>query len=348
MLKSLSDSQKKVVASIQSLPDQINQALREIKQLKLAKDYAQNTDKVVICGMGGSRFPGVILEGFFESELKKPVFICQDYFTPGWLDNKTLVILSSYSGTTEETISSLESASAKTDYLIGISTGGKLEEKMKELNRPFYKLNPVHNPSGQPRLAFGYSFGALAGLLEQINALKKGTTDNLLEEISFMKKIAEAFGQENSLPYQTAKQIERKMPIFVSAEFLKGLGNAVNNQINETAKSIADFHNIPELNHHLMEGLKNPKQFKDLAVFVFYYSDLYYSRIAKRFTITKEVVRQNHIPTIWLEAEGKNKAQQLFYFMMLSAFVSFYLSYLYQEDPSIIPFVDYFKKRLSE
>ncbi|GIW63870.1 MAG: bifunctional phosphoglucose/phosphomannose isomerase [Patescibacteria group bacterium] len=347
MTENLSDSQKKVLESVKSLPDQIKQAILEVRELSIPEDYKLKTDKVVICGMGGSRFPAVILEGFFEPELKKPVVICQDYSVPGWVDRKTLVVLSSYSGTTEETISSMESAEKKTEYLFGISTGGELERQLKSKGKPFYKLNPVHNPSGQPRLAFGYSFGALASLLEQTEAVS-ASNEALLNEIQFMKNIAEQFSQKGSLAYKTAEQISGKMPIFISAEFLKGLGNSSNNQFNETAKSIADFHNIPELNHHLMEGLKNPRNFKDVALFVFYYSSLYSSRISKRFKITKEVVEKNHIPALFLEAEGDNKIQHLFYFMMLSAFASFYLSMIYNEDPSVIPFVDYFKKRLSE
>jgi glucose/mannose-6-phosphate isomerase len=97
-----------------------------------------------------------------------------------------------------------------------------------------------------------------------------------------------------------------------------------------------------------MEGLKFPDKLKELLVFVFFYSDLYSTSIQKRFTITKDVVEQNKVETIWYQLEGKNKIQQVFELMAVGSFLSLYLSVLYEQDPKVIPYVDYFKKKLKE
>jgi glucose/mannose-6-phosphate isomerase len=126
------------------------------------------------------------------------------------------------------------------------------------------------------------------------------------------------------------------------------VGNAIANQTNETAKAISDFYVIPELNHHLMEGLKHPEILKKLLIFVFFESDLYSSPIQKRFLITKEVVEKNKVKTFAYKLLGKNKIEQVFEMMALGSFFSMYLSVLYKENPAAIPYVDYFKKRLKE
>ncbi|MBI2051938.1 hypothetical protein HYT33_04220, partial [Candidatus Roizmanbacteria bacterium] len=214
-----------------------------------------------------------------------------------------------------------------------------------------YVFNPVHNPSGQPRIGFGYAVGGHLGIL-----MKLGFVDAPIEAVEQALQNAPSLLENFKLDVREgknpAKQLAKKLygryPYYVVSEFLTGVGNAVSNQTNETAKAISSYRVIPELNHHLMEGLKHPNKLREIATFVFFYSTLYSQPIQKRFTITKEVVEQNKIQTIWHELSGKSTIEQVFELMGLGSYLTLYLSTLYEENPQAVPYVDYFKKKLQE
>ena len=140
----------------------------------------------------------------------------------------------------------------------------------------------------------------------------------------------------------------QKYPYYIVSEFLTGVGNAIQNQTNENAKQISTFRVIPELNHHMMEGLKLPTIHRDLAVFVFFFSKFYSEKIKKRYHVTKDVVEQNKINTIWHELRGGTAIEQVFELLGFGSFMTMYLSALNEQDPTVIPYVDYFKKKLKE
>lgn len=341
---------EKVLLSINSLPDQLLQSFKEIQNTDIAINL-KKINKILVCGMGGSRFPSLIVQNLFKEELPIPYLISDDYRLPGYVDEKTLVVLSSYSGTTEETINALEKAKTKKAKIFVIASGGKLKEIAIKNKYPGYFFEPKHNPSQQPRIGVGYLLGSHLGLLVKLEILAgfKKDIENAIKNLSKFLSLLDINKKTNlNLAKKTAQQIYGYFPQYIVSEFLTGVGNAIANQTNETAKSIASFWVIPELNHHLMEGLKNPTAFKKNALFVFIYSSLYSKPIKKRFIITKEVIDQYQIKNLWIEVSGKNKVEQAFNLVGFASFLTFYLSVLYQENPALIPYVDYFKKRLAE
>lgn len=342
-----------VLKSIKALPNQLRTGWNQALKIPFPDDYRE-IDSIVLSGMGGSRFPGLIIKELFEEELEKPFIIKSGYRLPGFVSEKTLFILSSYSGTTEEVILTGKAAIKKKAKITAITSGGQVSLILKKIKAPFYLFHPIYNPSKQPRIGFGYTVGGLMGLLFNLGLIKleKLEKTNIDTALKKLPSLINPFSIENPTPKNPAKQIAKKIyqkyPYYIVAQFLAGIGNAIANQTNETAKSISDFRIIPELNHHLMEGLKFPDDLKKLGIFIFFYSDLYHPRIKKRFYITKEVVNQNKIETVWHQLKGKTKIEQAFELMGFGSYLSMYLSILYQQDPSIIPYVDYFKKRLKE
>lgn len=335
------DADNIVLKSINLFLEQIRDSFEKSLTVTFPKEYLQ-VKNIVACGMGGSRFPHYIIKELFKEEITIPYFINDDYNLPGFVDNSTLVILSSYSGATEEVLTTGQKAYEKKAKIIGISDGGELKNFLEKIKEPGYFFDPVNNPSGQPRIGFGYLIGGIIGLLLNLKILNFQKSE-IIEAISKinLKQI------ENDAEIMAQKVIN-KYPYYIVSEFLTGVGNAIANQTNETAKSISSFRIIPELNHHLMEGLKNPIELKKMSLFIFFFSRLYSLPIQKRFYITKDVVDKNNIMTLWQELKGKNKIGQVFELMTFGNFLTMHLSLLYGENPAIVPYVDYFKKKLKE
>lgn len=330
-----------VLKSIKFFPQQIKDSFEKASAMVLPQEYLQ-VKNIVACGMGGSRFPHYIIKELFKEEINVPYLINDDYNLPGFIDENSLVILSSYSGTTEEILAVGQKAYEKKAKIIGISNGEDLKIFLEKINAPSYFFDPVYNPSGQPRIGFGYFIGGIIGLLFNLKIL------NLQKEKIILSINNVNIQQIENEAKLMSQRILNKYPYYIVSEFLTGVGNAIANQTNETAKSISSFRVIPELNHHLMEGLKNPVELKKISIFIFFYSQFFSDPIKKRFSITKEIVEKNNIETLWYELKGQNKIEQVFELMIFGNFLTMHLSLLYGENPAAVPYVDLFKKKLKE
>lgn len=340
----------KVLISVDSLSEQLKTSFNEAYAIDYPQEY-QQVKNIVVSGMGGSRFPALIIRELFKEQITVPYVINDDYHLPGFVNQKSLVVLSSYSGTTEEVVTNGKRAKEMGARITGVTAGGEVEHLLKEHNETGYVFNPVYNPSGQPRIGFGYSVGGHLGLLMKLGflSLDKKEVDAALENLpSLLASFTLALPKNQNPAKQLAEKLQERYPYYLVAEHLIGVGNAVQNQTNETAKSISSYRVIPELNHHMMEGLKFPSEHAKMALFILFYSSLYSPSIQKRFSITKDVIEQNHIETVQYKLKGKTKIEQAFELMGFGSYLTMYLSVLYGQDPSAIPYVDYFKKKLKE
>ncbi|KKU95428.1 MAG: Bifunctional phosphoglucose/phosphomannose isomerase [Candidatus Gottesmanbacteria bacterium GW2011_GWA1_48_13] len=341
---------KEVLASTQQFPDQCQQAWDEASHSAFPKDY-QPIYNIVVAGMGGSRFTPKTIKELFRDRIKEPYEIVEDYTLPAYVDGDTLVILSSYSGTTEEVISCGQDAVKRGAKLTGIIHGGPIADFLKQQDAPMYQFTPTHNPCGQPRIGAGYLLMGHLGLLKALQAID-------IEESEVAQAIAHArlITAQSKEDMPTAQNPAKKLALaldnshlfVITAEFLKGFGNGFANQLNETAKMISDPRVIPELNHHLIEGLARPATLPDSALFVFFRSQLYSQPVQRRFSVTKEVVEKQHIKTYDVQLTGTTRLAQVLEAYVLGGFTSFYLAMLHDSDPVAIPWVDYFKTQLKK
>lgn len=322
-----------VLGSTVMFPNQCQQAWEESTKIEFGQGY-KNIYNIVVCGMGGSRFTPKAIKELFRDRIKEPYEIVEDYTLPAYVDHDTLVILSSYSGTTEEGLSCAQDAAKRGARVTAVST-------KKIVDAPSYIFNPKYNPCGQPRIGGGYLLMGHLGILKALNLID--VTD---------KEVTEAISHARTIDQDQAKKLAEllkdKHPFIITAEFLKGFGNGFANQMNETAKMISDYRYIPELNHHLMEGLSHPETLKQNGLFLFITSDLYSPRIQKRFAITRDVVEKQGIATHEVKLQGKTKLAQLLEAFTLSGFTTYYLAMLYGTDPVAIPWVTYFKEQLAK
>lgn len=338
-----------VLGSIEALADQVRHAWQDTQALDFS--LKGEVSNVVVAGMGGSGLGPDTFKQLFSDQLQVPFEIYNGYNLPAYVNQDSLVILSSYSGTTEEVLSCAQQAQESGAQIMVIAAGGKLGELAEEHNYPFYKIDPQFNPSNQPRMAIGYAVFGLIGLL--VKAGLVNISDTQAEEvittiIATGEHLTPEIARDQNRAKLLAYQIIERRPILVASEFLVGAAHAATNQLNENAKIFADYKVVPELNHHLMEGLKFPKSNDGSHYFIFFQSQLYGARNIKRMKLTQQVVENNHIETTLVELSSPTKLTQAFELITLMSYTNFYVSMLEGINPAPIPFVDWFKEELGK
>src|SRR3972149_5428555 len=251
-----------VLESTGMFADQCRQAWQEAGAIVYPEEY-KKVKNIVVCGMGGSRFTPRTIKELFKDRITLPYEINEDYTLPAYVNADTLVLLSSFSGTTEEVLACAKSAKEKGAKLSGLMVDGKgsITAYLKEQGGPAYFFNPKYNPCGQPRIGGGYLLMGHAGLLRALGVLSLEEQE-VQEAIEWAQKVASTMKADIPATSNPAKLLAKTLldthPFLVTSEFLRGFGNGFANQINETAKLVSDPRHIPELNHHFMEGLKRP------------------------------------------------------------------------------------------
>jgi len=340
-----------LLGSVQQLGLQLKQTRKELKDLQIPQNY-QNINNIVVNGMGGSRLGARVAQRLFEDRLKVPIYPIGSYQLPAFVNNKTLLIISSYSGNTEEPLKTVNQAFKRKAKILVFSQNGRLTKIAKQKKLPgYYGFVPKHNPCNQPRMSLGYQVLGIILLLDKCKLLKIPSSEiNQLPE--FIEQVKNKYDAnlplKENLAKQVAKEIQQKIPLLVGAEFIMGALHVWKNQTNENAKQLAVKFEIPELNHHLLEGMKFPENNPNNLAFVFVKSDLYQPRNQERIEITKKVLDGYKIKHKEIKLQGKNKLSQVFEIIQFGSFVGFYLSMLNKLDPSLIPWVDYFKKELKK
>ncbi|MBI1863705.1 bifunctional phosphoglucose/phosphomannose isomerase [Candidatus Woesebacteria bacterium] len=340
----------KILESIRSLDGQISQVLEETKAFYLPDSY-KDILNVVVCGMGGSALGGRIVKALTTPASRIPIEIITDYTLPYYVGEKTLVILSSYSGNTEETISTLSNAQNKGAKIFGVTTGGKLKDLLIEAKLPAYLFNPKNNPSGQPRMALGYSIAINLVVLAKLGAFNVSENDlkkAVKTSSKFIKLFDSTVTENENIAKKLAQKLYLKAPILFASGHLLGIAHAFKNQVNENSKTFSTLFDLPEANHHLLEGFGFPKSSKHVFHFLFFESKNYTLNAQKRYPITEDVVKKEGYEFSVYKTLSKEKLEEIFEILVLGSYLSFYLALLNEIDPSQIPWVDYFKKELAK
>jgi len=335
--------------SLLALKEQVGAALGEASRVKFPASFAKASD-IVVAGMGGSTLGAHMIEAIYGDALRVPFCFINGYHLPGWVGKNTLVILSSYSGTTEETLACFDEAKKRGAMLCGITTGGPLAAKLKAIKAPSYVFSPQHNPGNQPRMGLGYMFSGLVALLVSLGALPKSAATELGAAAAKLTALNAGWRVEKSAASNDAKKIAAKLkgsiPVIVTAEHLAGNGHVLQNQIHESAKEFSVAFPLPELNHHLMEGLGFPRTAKTDLVFLFIGSDLYSKKLKQRMRITQKVVTKQGCRSVVWRARGATRAAEALQMLAFGGWISFYMAMVNRVNPSFIPWVNFFKKEL--
>lgn len=314
-------------------PKQFRVGFEVAKDIKIKKVF----DGLIICGVGGSALPGAILKILAKDlKINFPFYFHKNYGIPYWANKKFLIVCLSYSGNTEETLSSFEEACRKKLPLVVITSGGKLAEKAKKNKIPLSKI-----PTGfQPRMALGFQFSALIKILSNCRLIK---TD--VKKILSLEKGLKPHQFENQ-GKKLALKLKNKIPLIYSSFNLKDLARIWKIKFNENSKIPSFFNHFPELNHNELVGFSSKKiNFKNFHLLILK-DDSDHPRIAKRMELTAEFMKTKGMGIDIVKIKGKNILFKVFSSILLSDWTSYYLAKNYKVDPVRVEIIEKFKKRL--
>ena len=335
-----------MLGRIAELPQQCRDAWANVQGLELPAEY-RRVNRVVALGMGGSAIGGDLLRALAEPECALPIVTNRDYTVPAFVNAETLVIASSYSGNTEETLAAFQKARQRGAVLLAITTNGKLAQQARELGAPLLTFRY----QSQPRAALGYSLVSLIGVMQRLDFIGDKAAD-LEEAIAVMEALQEEIRETVPVTENLAKQLARRLhgrlPVIYGSGYLGEVAHRWKTQLNENAKAWSFFEQLPELNHNAVVGYQFPKELAERTLVVMLASSLDHPRNEARFQVTQEILTRHGIAYETIEARGKSPLAQMLSAIHFGDYVSFYLAMLYEVDPTPVQAIGYLKERLAQ
>lgn len=321
---------------INDFPQNIREALTIAEKVNLSA-AVEEIRNVLICGMGGSGIGGNLVANWLEKELTVPVIVVKDYEIPAFVDQNTLVIASSYSGNTEETLACVREAIGKKAQIAAICSGGELADVCAK-NSFDCILVPGGNP---PRTALAFSLVQLLAIF-----YKKGLASSAgLTEIRFAGELIDS--EKKHIQEEARKLaafIKDKVPVLYACTSYEPVLVRARQQFNENSKVLGWQHVIPEMNHNELVGWGGGD---DRFAVVFFENEDNHPRNQKRLEITKEKVGEKTKQICSVHAKGNNLIERSVYLIHLVDWASFYLSEMKEVDAMDISVIDYLKSSLA-
>lgn len=320
---------------------QIEYAWNNKTDLKTLK--GQKFSSVVVTGLGGSAISGDLLQNYLRDEIKLPYTVNRNYTLRAFADKNTLLIVSSYSGNTEETISVLQAAVKRGCKIVVLTTGGKIGRIASENSIPVVKLQEGF----QPRYSLGLSFFSLLKVFQDLD-ITGDQSPAVNEIIKLWKNRGKEFSSEDNFAVNTARNLVGFIPVIYSAaDVTSAAGYRFKSQINENSKLHA-FHNcIPEYNHNEIIGweTQSEKQFRVKVINLL--DGDYHPQVKKRFQITSELIQKTDTEIINLESVKPDFKVRLMDLVYMCDWISYYLGLLRGKDPSEIENINVLKNSLT-
>ena len=326
-------------------PDQCEEAFA-IGRTQPAPPGCRNPANIVVAGMGGSAIVGDFLAALFADELKVPLTVSRRYGLGADVGRRTLLIASSYSGNTEETLDALQEGIRRRARIVCITSGGRMADIARR-----HRLPRILIPGGRPpRASTGYSFLPLVVLLEKLGLVPEHAEAHT-EALQVLRRLRRRLGPDAPTSGNPAKSLAKsysgRMPIIYGTSGLMGaVAFRWQTQLNENSKVLALSHELPELNHNEVAGWGLSRRLARNLVVTFLTRPDDSSRIQARVRITRDIVAAQ-APVHLVRAGGRSRLAQLLYAMYLGDFVSVYLAFLNGADPVAIPAIDRLKRRLA-
>lgn len=333
--------QKNMLSAIEEMPKHLSDGLRRGRMSGLPRFTPK---EIVVCGMGGSGIGGDLLKEWMSVSAEVPCHVCRSYAVPAHVGRDSLVIISSYSGNTEESLSMFDDARKKKAKLVAVSSGGQLAKMSESSEIPFARI-----PTGlMPRASLGYVFGAMMGVLERSGVVQP---DKQVEEaVRVMGKTIAYCKQSVSTNDNPAKMIAHELfncvPVFIGYDLSRPVAKRWSNQMNENGKVLAFSAELPELDHNEIVGWARDPRSRGFAA-VFLDHDRRAGPMRRRVMATKDMIgKASGVYSI--DAIGLSPLAKMFSLILMGDYASAYMGFLRQVDPSSNEPIDELKAVLSK
>ena len=338
-----------MLAEIDGLPDQLARAYQMGRTSEVSMASEASLRLVVIAGMGGSAIGADLLAAYVADMCPVPVLVHRDYGLPSCARGEgTLVICSSHSGDTEETLDSFAAARKTGCRVIVVCTGGELAARAKKEKLPLI----IFEHKSQPRAAVGYSFGILLALFVRLG-LVPDQMDEVQGAVDAMKTSQAHLRPDVPTVHNPAKRyagqlMGRWVTVFGSGR-LAPVARRIKGQINELAKAVANFEFIPEADHNTLAGTMHPAEVVQphtMNLFLRAPSDHPRNRV--RTDLTKQTFMLEGPNTDFLDARGENPLAHMWTLILFGDYMAYYLAISYGVDPTPVDALVNFKNALKE
>ncbi|MFT4050348.1 MAG: bifunctional phosphoglucose/phosphomannose isomerase [Solirubrobacterales bacterium] len=325
---------------ILSMPDHITDAMWRAESAFLEVSPAES---LIVCGMGGSAIGADLAAALIGADAKRPIVTNRGYDLPSWVGEGDAVVLSSYSGSTEETLSCFEQAKRSGARLYVISSGGPISEAAHAAGIPLIGLPGIF----QPRAAVAYGVVAVAEIAIACGIAPSSLRGDFTAAAELLRDLATEWGPEadDSLAKRLAREAFGRLPVIYGADLTDPVAYRWKCQVNENAKRPAWSASLSESNHNEICGWEGAGETAEQAAWFLVDSDQH-PRIAERVGINSEIASSHRGRAETISSTGQSRAERLFSLVLLGDLVSLYLAVLHGVDPSPVPLIEDLKDRL--
>ncbi len=309
-------------------------------------DNLRAANNAVVLGMGGSAIGGDLVGSLVTSESRIPFEVCRGYSLPGFVDSNTLVIASSYSGNTEETLTCFEQSIARGARNLVVTTGGKLKEIAEANNIPAL----VFDYKSPPRAALPYSFVAILCFMRRLGFLQDegAGIEELLSVLRAQDKMLhEMVPTSDNLAKQLAHRFHDRLAVIYGAELVSEVAHRWKTQINENSKAWAFYEVFPEMNHNSVVGYEFPVALNGSVFVAMLESPFLSERVQIRYEVVKRLLARAGIDFKSVSGVGESRIAHVMSLVLLGDYVSYYLAMLNGTEPGPVRAIDYLKAELN-
>jgi len=340
-----------MLGRVMAMPQHFRDAAARVKSVPI-KLQIERIRNVVIAGMGGSAIGGELVKSLTHNQLPIPLAVCRSYQLPKFVDQHTLVIVSSYSGNTEETLSTFQQALQGGAQIVCITSGGQIGEMAAANGLTKFSL-----PAGfPPRSALVHLMVPILETLRACGFIADPMPD-IKETTALLEKLGQRYHPQNEAPDNPAKSLARtlaeRLPLIYAAEIYEAVAWRWKEQFCENAEILA-WHNVfPELNHNELVGWGLRREM-DQKFQVIYLNDPQatsaeiHPRVVARMSLTQGLIEKSSAPVVNVAAEGESLLARFFSLIFLGDCVSVYLAVLNGVDPTPVAKIDYLKSQMAK
>ena len=319
-----------------------------MKNVKIPSAY-RDIKNIIVSGLGGSSVGGDLLKNFLRDKLKLPLIVNRSYTLPHWAGKDTLLICVSYSGNTEETLSSYKVGRERGSKIIVISSGGELTKLAGQDKVP---VIPISEKDIPPRTALGYLFFPQLLVLKMLGFINVEDSE-IAEVAATLKKLREEIDVRSpkgkNISKQLAEQIYQTTPlVYSTSDYLEAVGIRWKTQINENAKNPVYCAFFPELDHNEVMGWQARGELTERFSVIVLRDKQEFDRIIKRIEITSSLIKEKASKVLQVYSRGEGLLSRMLSLIYIGDYVSFYLGILNGVDPTEIKSISTLKRKMAE